>query len=356
MRAEPRIATVVGARPQFIKMAPFSLALKERGLREISIHTGQHYDANLSAVFFEQLGIRPPDHRLEVGSGPHGEQTGRMLEAIERVFLAEEPDWVVVIGDTNSTLAGALCAAKLHIPLAHIEAGLRSHNRLMPEEVNRICADHLSERLYYATQAAAENLVREGLLERGRRLGDVSFDAFRLFSKIETGDDPALNGIGADDPFVLLTLHRAENTDDEERLGRIWDLLHSMEWPVVFPAHPRTAGALRKAGLEAGPQLRLIAPTGYPAMLRLLSRCALLLTDSGGLQKEAYFAGVPCVTLRGETEWVETVETGWNRLLDPAGPLHLDARAESARRGRSIDAYGDGRAAQRMVADLIDAP
>lgn len=350
-----RIATVVGARPQFIKMAPVSLALKAAGLTEISIHTGQHYDHALSTVFFEELGIRPPDHRLEAGSGSHGAQTARILERIEPVLMEARPDWVVVIGDTNSTLAAALAAAKLGLPLAHVEAGLRSGNRAMPEETNRIVADHLADRLYHATRAAERHLEREGLLDRARRVGDVTLDAVRLFASLgETaGPDAAgLAGIAGGGPYVVATIHRAETTDDPARLRRVWDCLNASPWPVIFPIHPRTREAAERAGLAAGSRLRLIPPIGYPATLRLVRAAALLLTDSGGLQKEAYCLGTPCVTLRGETEWVETVAAGWNRLCDPARPIDLDFEAESRRRGAGIEEYGDGHAAGRIADDL----
>ncbi len=347
-----KIVTVVGARPQFIKMAPLSLALRARGLDEVSVHTGQHYDRSLSAVFFDELGIRAPDHCLEAGSGTHAEQTARILERIEPVLRGAGPAWVVVIGDTNSTLAGTLAASKLGLRLAHVEAGLRSGNRAMPEEINRIVADHLSDRLYHATRAAERNLEREGLLERTRRVGDVTLDAVRLFSQIESDPAGFELPLAAGDPYVVATIHRAETTDDPGRLRRVWDLLNGSVWPVIFPIHPRTAEAARRCGLRAGPLLRLVTPVGYPAMLRLVRGAGLLVTDSGGLQKEAYCLGVPCVTLRGETEWTETVEAGWNRLCDPAREIKLDLERERARRGRPIEEYGDGHAAERIAEDL----
>lgn len=350
-----RVATVVGARPQFIKMAPVSRALLEQGCTEICLHTGQHYDSNLSEVFFAQLGLRAPDVHLGVGSARHGEQTARILSRIEAALDDCRPDWVVVIGDTNSTLAGALAAAKLGLRLAHVEAGLRSHNRRMPEEINRICADHLSDRLYFSTRSAEANLRREGLLERGRALGDVTSDAVRLFSSLPPG--PEISSLPwLDGPFVLATLHRAETTQDSERLRRVWSRLGEISWPVVFPIHPRTRAASERAGLVAGPALHPIAPVGYPAMLHLLRRCRLLVTDSGGLQKEAYFTGTPCLTLRTETEWTETVASGWNRLYDLKECPPIDAAAEAARRGSPIEEYGDGHAAEKIVHDLFDLP
>lgn len=356
MKRSVRIATVVGARPQFIKMAPISRALRQRDVEEIPIHTGQHYDANLSAVFYDQLGLPGPRHNLEVGSGSHGEQTARMLAGLAEILPREDPDWVVVIGDTNSTLAGALAAAQLRLPLAHIEAGLRSHDRRMPEEMNRICADHLSDRLYFSTRAARANLAREGLLERGRAVGDVTHDAVRLFSTRPPG--PEIENVEArlpHGPWVLATLHRADTTGDPALLRRLWTRLCEMEWPVVFPLHPRTRLAGESLGLRPGPRMLLMEPVGYPAMLHLLRRSALLVTDSGGLQKEAYFLQTPCMTLRRETEWTETVESGWNRLYDLSSCPPIDAAAEAGRRGGPIEEYGDGHAAERIVEDLLGA-
>lgn len=343
----------MGARPQFIKMAPVRLALHARGHEEISVHTGQHYDPGLSDIFFQPLGLPRPRHNLEVGSGTHGEQTARMLSAAERTMIEERPDGVVAIGDTNSTLAGALAAVKLHIPVAHIEAGLRSFNRRMPEEHNRVCTDHLSDRLYYSTRAACENLVREGLLAKAVRSGDVTLDSVRLFSATDGGPELALllDRVGPR-PFAVLTLHRAENTDDADRFRRLWGRINEMAWPVVFPIHPRTREVLARLALSTVPSVHVSSPIEYATMLGLLRRASLLLTDSGGLQKEAYFLGVPCLTLREETEWVETIEAGWNRLYDLSTFPPIDAEAESRRHGVAIEEYGNGHAAERIVEDL----
>jgi len=288
-----------------------------------------------------------------VGSAPHGEQTARILARLEPILQQERPDRVLIIGDTNSTLAGALAASKLWLPLGHIEAGLRSFNRRMPEEINRICADHLSDRLYYATDAARRNLETEGLIARGRALGDVSFDAVRLCSGLVPGEElERARGKAPAKGYVLVTLHRAETTDDPELLRRIWRRLQELPAPTVFPIHPRTRAAASALGLGSAGSLRLMDPVGYPAMLALLRDAALLVTDSGGLQKEAYFVGTPCLTMRRETEWVETVRAGWNRLYDVGGCPPIDLAAEAGRRGPPIEEYGRGDAAERIVADL----
>ncbi len=348
-----KILTVVGARPQFIKAAPLSLALR-RAHVEILVHTGQHYDHGMSDVFFAELGIPAPDHHLGIGSGPHGAQTGAMLAAIETVLLAEQPETVLIYGDTNSTLAGALAAAKLQIPVAHVEAGLRSFNRSMPEELNRIVADHLSTLLFAPSEASRRQLASEGI-ERGVHVvGDIMLDAVLTHRSraAERSRLPEALGLRGGEYFVA-TLHRAENVDSPGRLARILDALNRLDRPVVLPLHPRTASRVREHGLTPGANVRLVDPLGYLDMLQLSSQSACILTDSGGLQKEAYFLGVPCVTLREETEWVETVETGWNVL---AGS-DTDAIVSAARRMPGLDRprpaiYGDGRTAERIVAAL----
>ena len=315
------ILSVVGARPQFVKAAVVAAALEERGAAHRLVHTGQHYDDSLSDVFFRELGLRQPDHQLDVGSGSHGAQTAAMLEGLERVILEVEPAWVVLYGDTNSTLAGALAAAKLHVPVAHVEAGLRSFDRRMPEELNRVLTDHASDLLLAPTHTAIENLRKEGIPDnRVRLVGDVMYDAALRFRGAGSADRLEQLGVRSGE-YILATVHRAANTDDPTRLRAIFHGLarvaRDTETPVLVLLHPRTRAALRREGLleEMEERLILSEPVGYLDMLTLESHASLVATDSGGVQKEAYFVGVPCVTLREETEWVELVEGGWNRLV-----------------------------------------
>ncbi|MDH5676753.1 MAG: UDP-N-acetylglucosamine 2-epimerase (non-hydrolyzing) [Myxococcales bacterium] len=354
-----KVLTVVGARPQFIKAATLSRALLRAGFDEQLLHTGQHYDSSMSGVFFEELEIPRPAHALGIGSASHGAQTGRMLEAIERVLQAERPDWVVVFGDTNSTLAGALAAAKLHIPLAHVEAGLRSYNRRMPEELNRVLTDHASDLLFAPTSAARANLLKEGLAEdRISVVGDVMYDASLYYAAKGGGIPEHLDAQGlCAGAYALATVHRAENTDEPARLKLILDVLDDFagQLPVVLPLHPRTAVALGDRARTDYPRIRFIDPVGYLDMLALEKHARLVITDSGGVQKEAYFVGVQCVTLRDETEWVELVEAGWNRLAPPHEPLAMRAALEqalAAPAGREIQLYGDGTAAEKIVSAL----
>jgi len=307
------VLSVVGARPQFVKAAVVSAELRGRGIREVLVHTGQHYDHGMSAVFFEEMGIPEPDHDLGVGSGSHAVQTGAMLAGIERLLLADPPDAVLVYGDTNSTLAGALAAAKVHIPVAHVEAGLRSFNRRMPEEVNRVMTDHLSALLFCPTDTAVQNLAAEGIVDGVVRTGDVMLDATRHYAE-RAAERAPLRDLVPHRPgsFAVATVHRAENTDDPARLRGIFEGLGRLELPVVLPLHPRTAARLQGVDLPANVEVR--EPIGYLAMLNLVRNAHCVLTDSGGLQKEAVWLGVPCITLREETEWVETLERGWNRL------------------------------------------
>ncbi|MGH7061423.1 MAG: non-hydrolyzing UDP-N-acetylglucosamine 2-epimerase, partial [Stellaceae bacterium] len=306
-----RILTVVGARPQFVKAAALSRAIKARGgeINEILVHTGQHFDPGMSQVFFDELGLDPPRYNLDIHSGSHGEMTGRMLAAVERLILDERPDLVLVPGDTTSTLAGALAAAKLHVPVAHLEAGLRSFNRRMPEEINRVLTDHLSALLLCPTATAVANLAREGIAAGVHDIGDVMYDA-TLFAAAAARRSPVLERLGlAGRPYALATVHRAESTDDPGMLAAIVAFLRerAREHPVVFPLHPRT----RQRFAASRPNLDgiiLCEPLGYLDMHRLLQSAAAVFTDSGGLQKEAYFHRVPCVTLRTLTEWVETFE------------------------------------------------
>lgn len=352
-----RVVTVVGARPQFVKAGPVSRALREAGHEELLVHTGQHYDDLMSRVFFDELSLPPPDVNLEVGSGPHGRQTGAMLARVEEVLLARRPDRVLVYGDTNSTLAGALAAVKLGLPVAHVEAGLRSFNRAMPEEHNRVLTDHCADLLLCPTQTAVDQLAREGVTQGVRLVGDPMYDA--VLTNLERararGEGPhGRLGLARGD-YLLATVHRPYNTDDPAVLRRIVEALEAIGAPVVLPIHPRTRARLQALEGLSLVNVRLIDPVGYLDMLSLLGDCQRVLTDSGGVQKEAYFLGVPCVTLRPETEWVETVKAGWNVLVgdDPA-------RIVSAARGFSPTgerpaSFGDGRAAQAIVAALEGA-
>jgi len=344
------IVTIVGARPQFVKAAAVSRALRSRH-REVLVHTGQHYDSNMSAIFFEELDIPPPDINLAVGSGSHGAQTGAMLARIEAVLLAEQPDWVLVYGDTNSTLAGALAAAKLRIPVAHIEAGLRSFNRAMPEEINRVLTDHLSNLLLCSSQTAVANLAREGIVAGVTLVGDVMADALRL--AVERASSTILESFSVQEgAYALTTVHRAENTDDPVRLRGILSGLEKLNIPVVFPVHPRARRAIAALGWTPPPRMHLIDPVGYLAMIALMRGACVILTDSGGIQKEAYWLGVPCVTLRDETEWVETVAYGWNVLVG-TDPERIVAAARQPRPTTPRPPlYGDGYAAERCVAAL----
>lgn len=355
------VATVVGARPQFVKAAPVSAALRAAGHAETLIHTGQHYDHALSQVFFDELGLAPPDVDLGIGSGPHGRQTGAMLAALEEVLDARRPDWVLVYGDTNSTLAAALAAVKLGLPVAHVEAGLRSFNRAMPEEHNRVLTDHCADLLLCPTRTAFDRLHVEGLGARARLVGDTMLDAVRrVRAAAETNADAVARDLGLDDaPYLVATLHRPYNTDDPATLARLLRALDALDEPVVLPVHPRTRAridALEDAGetLEFA-NLRVVPPVGHRAMIGLLLHARMLLTDSGGLQKEAYFLGVPCVTLRPETEWVETVDAGWNVLVgsDPAR-ITAAVRAPTPPTERPA-VFGDGHAAEAIVAELTAA-
>jgi len=314
-----KILTVVGARPQFIKLAPLSKILRENGISEIIVHTGQHYDENMNDLFFKELEIPEPDYNLGIGSGNHGEQTGRMLIEIEKIMLKEKPDLVIVYGDTNSTLAGALAASKLHIKLAHVEAGLRSFNKRMPEEINRVLTDHVSDILFCPTQTAVENLKNEGITNGVYLVGDVMFDALLHFSKISDMKSNVLERLNIKPKeYYLATIHRAENTDNYERLKNILTAFSKMDEMVVFPIHPRTRKMINYYGLDdllENDNVKVIDPVGYLDMLKLEKNAKAILTDSGGVQKEAFWLKVPCITLRDETEWVETVNLGWNRLV-----------------------------------------
>ncbi len=356
-----KIVTVLGARPQFIKASVVSAAIQASGrLSEVLVHTGQHFDANMSDVFFSELGMAPPAHRLDIHGGGHGAMTGRMLAAVERVLLAEQPEAVLVYGDTNSTLAGALAAVKLHIPVAHVEAGLRSFNMAMPEEVNRILTDRISRWLFTPTPTAGQHLAREGV-PAGYvvPVGDVMYDVALHHGARARAVGGAIGRLGlTPGAYVLATVHRAENTDDPARLrvivGALQDL--SATLPVVWPLHPRTRGVLLEGGALTLPfaGLHLVDPVGYLDMVQLERHAALIATDSGGVQKEAFFHGVPCVTLRDETEWVELVDAGWNRLAPPHDEASVSAALHAAlgTRGEPVAPYGKGDAALRIVQRL----
>jgi UDP-N-acetylglucosamine 2-epimerase len=357
------ITTVVGARPQFIKAATVSRAIarfNETGggprLRERIIHTGQHYDENMSKVFFDELRIPRPAVDLEVGSASHGVQTARMLERLEQDLVAERPDWVLIYGDTNSTLAGALAAAKLHVPVAHVEAGLRSFNRRMPEEINRVVADCLSAVLFCPTTTAVANLAKEGVMRGVHQVGDVMYDSVLFNTALAERSSDVAKRLGlAPKSFYLATVHRAENTDDPARLAEILSAFGRMDRPILLPLHPRTRKTLGAGLAKVERHVRVIDPVPYLDMLVLEKGARLILTDSGGVQKEAYWFGVPCVTLRDETEWVELVEAGCNRVVgtDPEKVLGavgaFEAAGAALPAGRPMDLYGDGRAAERIV-------
>ena len=347
-----RVVSVIGARPQFVKAAPVCRALRAQH-EEVLVHTGQHYDQGMSDVFFDELGLPTPDHHLGVGSGRHGHQTGAMLAALEDVLLGESCDLVLVYGDTNSTLAGALAAAKLGIPVAHVEAGLRSFDRTMPEEINRVLTDHASDLLLCPTPRAVDNLSAEGVTRGVHLVGDVMLDAARLFSeRVVPAEAAARSGL-AEGGFYLATVHRAATSDDEEALGSVVRAFGSLDRPVLWPVHPRTRRNLAAFGLDAtvaaAPGIVDIEPVGYSEMMALLRASAGLLTDSGGMQKEAYFFGVPCVTLRDSTEWVETVEAGWNVLVGTDEQRIAEAVAEMSTPDERPVLYGEGHAAEAVV-------
>ncbi len=348
----PRILSVVGNRPQFVKAAPLHLALRERAALRV-VDTGQHYDRELAGVFYEELALDPPDHHLGVGSGSHGAMTARILERIEPVIAFEAPDWLVVFGDTNSTLAAALAAAKLGVPIAHVEAGLRSYDRSMPEEVNRVLVDALSRSLLCPSDLAVANLAAEGIVNGVEVVGDVMADAARLFGPVaERLPRSPLAALGLTaGGYLLATVHRDANTR-QPALGRLVHGLSSLATPVVLPLHPRTRAALERDGLAFSGNVRVVEPASYLAFTALLRGARALVTDSGGAQKEAYYHGVPCITLRRETEWVETVTSGWNVLVGDDADELAAAAAAPARPGERPSLYGDGHAAQRIATIL----
>lgn len=357
-----RVLTVVGARPQLIKASVVSAAFRAHAdIKECLVHTGQHFDGNMSDVFFEELGMAPPHIHLGIHSGGHGEMTGRMLVELEKILLADKPDAVLVYGDTNSTLAGALAAEKLHVPVAHVEAGLRSFNRRMPEETNRVLTDHLSTWLFAPTDEAVRNLHREGIDSTAvHHVGDVMYDVALLYGRrADQRGGAIVDTLGLRGRrYVLATIHRAENTDRPDRLAVIVRALNAVaqDMPVVWPVHPRARNALNHYGLLAGraDQLYMIEPQGYLEMVVLERSAAVIATDSGGVQKEAYFHRIPCVTLREETEWVELVELGWNRIVPPTSVEAIRNQVLDAvgKFGADAAPYGDGQAASRIAARI----
>lgn len=346
-----KVVTILGARPQFIKASVVSLALKDFGIGEILIHTGQHFDAQMSDVFFADLDLPTPDYHLDIHSLSHGAMTGRMMEQIEELLIQNQPDCVCVYGDTNSTLAGALVAAKLSIPLIHIEAGLRSYNREMPEEVNRVVTDHLAQLLFAPTQLALKCLQKEGIEKGVHLVGDVMMDTILTFKTKaqETSHILEKHQLNPQE-FYLATIHRPSNTDNRDRLRAILDNLTKLNLPVIFPIHPRTQAQIHKQGLDGyltNGKIIAIPPVSYLDMLMLESNCQATITDSGGMQKEAYILKRPCFTLRNETEWQETVDIGWNHLVQPENLG--DAIADFTQPSVSPELYGNGTAAKKIA-------
>lgn len=345
-----RVVTIIGARPQFIKAAVVSHALRVHGIDEEIVHTGQHYDPSMSRVFFDELEIPEPSINLNAGSGSHAVQTGEIMVRLEAYLSAiERPDWVLVYGDTNSTLAGAVTAAKMNLRLAHVEAGLRSFNRRMPEEINRIITDRLSDLLLCPSRLAAENLESEGITDGVSITGDVMYDALLHYRERARRLYPVEDLIPfEEETYYLATIHRAETTDDPERMARLLHVFSNLDRTVVWPVHPRTRRRMTELGLSMPANVHPIEPVGYLPMLSLLEGAGRVLTDSGGLQKEAYWMRRPCLTLRTETEWVETVEAGWNHVVD-LDQEKIDTALNAAVPQESPEVYGNGFAAERIV-------
>lgn len=361
-----KIITIVGARPQFIKAAAVSRAIKNEyksEVCEIIVHTGQHHDSNLSQVFFDELDIPHPKFNLKIAGGTHGLMTGRMLESIENVCIQEKPDWVLIYGDTNSTVAGALAAAKLHIPIAHVEAGLRSFNMRMPEEINRIIADRISTLLFCPTEIAIKNLTREGLTKGVFNVGDVMYDVAIFYRNICRQRSKIIQQLRIDSEFALVTCHRAENTDNPDNLKSILNSLKiiSNKLPIIFPIHPRTLKQIKKFDLLGYLKyLTVIQPLPFLDMMALEQAARLIFTDSGGVQKEAFFYDVPCVTMRSETEWVETIEMGMNTLTGANTENIIEAANNVLNnigniKGSLLNPYGDGKSAEKIIAQILDS-
>ena len=348
-----KVLTVIGARPQFIKAATVSNKIRRNGNSEILVHTGQHYDNNMSDIFFEELGIPKPDYNLSIGSSNHGNQTGSMLIALEEIYLKEKPDMVLVYGDTNSTLAGALCASKLLIPVAHVEAGLRSFNKTMPEEQNRILTDHISDLLFTPTLTAVNNLRNENITKGVHNTGDVMYDAINLFKERAKEVSTIIEKLNlTQDSYILSTIHRAENTNSIERLTSIINALSNFGKKIILPLHPRTKKFIEEYNIHVGDNIEIIDPVGYLDMISLQENSKKIVTDSGGVQKEAYFLKKPCITMRDETEWVETVENGWNVIVGSDCNKIVDALENFNPTGTPASAFGNGDTSS-IITDII---
>jgi UDP-N-acetylglucosamine 2-epimerase len=354
-----KIASIVGARPQFIKIAPLCREFKkQKSIKHLIIHTDQHYDYNMSKAFFDELEIPNPDYHLEVGAGTHGYQTGEMMKRVENVLIKERPDWAMVYGDTNSTLAGALAATKIDIPLAHVEAGLRSYNKKMPEEINRLLTDHISDLLFCPTKTAMRNLKQEGLEQGVHSVGDVMYDSVLYNVELAENHSQLLEKLHLKPKnYALATVHRAENTDNPDRLRAIFNAFQKIaekSIPIIIPLHPRTRKQMQLFRVPVD-SLQIIEPVQYLDMLLLQKQARIVVTDSGGIQKEAFFLHVPCITLRGETEWVETVEAGWNMLVDIDEKKIVLSAQKFRNPSHSVgqEAFGDGRAAKKIVSIFL---
>lgn len=343
-----KIITVIGARPQFIKAAAVSNKLRENN-KEVLIHTGQHYDENMSKIFFDELNIPYPDYNLSVGSGGHGKQTGEMLIKLEGIYEKENPDIVMVYGDTNSTLAGALVASKMLIPVIHVEAGLRSFNKTMPEEQNRILTDHISNLLFAPTDTAVKNLESEGIIKNVYNVGDVMFDAIMHFKDVSLKRSKIIDKLNLNNnEYILTTIHRAENTNDILRLKNIIEALNESDKTIVLPLHPRTRKYINDYSLNINNNIKLIEPVGYLDMISLEGNSSKIVTDSGGVQKEAFFMKKPCITMREETEWIETVENGWNILVGTDKDKILDSIVNFMPNKPQKKIFGDGNSSEKI--------